>query len=515
MGLIVTGVHRSGTSMVAGVLAKLGISMGEGSLMAAAPENPDGFFERIDVMQLNDSILQELGGSWQAPPILGDDNWNSVSQSTMANYRSKIEIFSGHFHDWFVKDPRISLLLPLWDRLALTNLSLIYAVRNPKDVAQSLHLRNGMSHRRALSIWWAYNQAIIANIESRDVLVIDYDIAKRSKRTTTESIATFAFRSVLASKKPNNRFESGTDQIEDHLIDSIRSGEASKSISSELSRSSGTRSLKGLSKQELEQTLDLYAQLKQSHGVVNPRLKSLRTPDWVFEELYNARVEWKLTQMITSISDELETTRIHLATQENEAKLASAAQNEELDRLKSHLITLEAERDSAQNQALLLHNEAERQRKELENIQLTSAAQNEELDRLKSHLITLEAERDTLLIRDVESSNLLEKSRESLTSLSIEILNGRREKAQLNLEKYTLNSKIHELSQHINDLSQHFTARESLSVKHISKLEKEVERLAEHLGVELIRSKSKQQEFDAITNSKGFRIISWFWKRRS
>jgi hypothetical protein len=466
-------------------------------------------------MQLNDAILQELGGCWQAPPNLGDDTWNTISQAKIDNYRSKIEIFSGHFHDWFVKDPRISLLLPLWDRLALTNLSIVFVVRNPKDVAQSLHLRNGLSHRRALSIWWAYNQAIIANVESRDVLIIDYDIAKRSKRSTTETIATFAFKSVLATKKPNNRFESGTNQIEDQLIDSIRSGEASKSISSKLSRSTGTRSLKGLSSQELEQTLDLYAQLKRSHGVINPKLKSVKTPDWVFEELYNSRVEWKLTQMISSISDELETTKIHLATQENDAKLNSAAQNEELDLLKSHLITLEAERDSAQNQALLLHNEAERQRKELESIQVTSAAQNEELDLLKSHLITLEAERDSLLIKNIESGNLLGKSQESLSSLSCEILEKLREIAELNLEKETLNSQIQDLSRNLDELSKHFAVRESLSEKQISNLEKETKRLAEHLGIELMRSINKQQEIESIKNSKGFRMISWFWKRKS
>ena len=143
MALIVTGVHRSGTSMIAGLLSKLEIPMGEGAVMNAAPENPEGFFERIDVMQLNDSVLKRLGGSWQAPPNLGPESWFSIDQNALAHYRSSIDLFSGRFNSWFVKDPRISLILPIWDRLALTNLSLIFAVRNPQSVAQSLHLRNG------------------------------------------------------------------------------------------------------------------------------------------------------------------------------------------------------------------------------------------------------------------------------------------------------------------------------------------------------------------------------------
>ena len=515
MALIVTGVHRSGTSMVAGVLAKLGISMGEGAVMAAAPENPDGFYERIDVMQLNDAILQELGGSWQAPPNLGVDAWNSFGQAQLATYRSRIELLSGLFSDWFVKDPRISLLLPLWDRLALTNLPLIYAVRNPKDVAQSLHLRNGMSHRRALAIWWTYNQSILTNIDSRESLVIDYDIAKRSKRNTTEQIASFALKSVLATKGTKSRLETGVNEIEDHLFESIRTGEASRVITPKLSRSSGTRTLKGLSSNEIEETLDLYLQLKRAHGVVNPKMKSTKTPDWVFEELYNSRVEWKLTQLVTSISDELETSKIQLATQEKEAHLTSTAQSEELDRLKSHLITLEAERDSAQNQALLLHNEAERQRKELENAHLTSTAQSEELDRLKSHLITLEAERDNLLIHKVEVDNVIEKSRVSLQSLSFELLEKSRQAAKLMEENENLSTEVRELSEHISSLSDHFSARNLAAQNRITGLEQSLQRMAAQLGVELVNLRVKQQEIELIRSSRGYRLLSWIWRRKS
>ena len=514
MGLIVTGVHRSGTSMVAGVLARLGVTMGEGSLMSAAPENPDGFYERIDVMQLNDSILQQLGGSWMAPPNLGADVWNSVSQSTLDNYRSKLEIFSGLSHDWFVKDPRISLLLPIWDRLALRNLSLICVVRNPKDVAQSLHLRNGISHRRALSIWWAYTQSIVSNLDSRDSIFIDYDLAKRSKRAATEIIASFAFKTVLVNKN-SNRFETGTDEIEDRLFESLRTGEAAKSIRPKLSRSSGTRLLKGLSTKEIDETIALYNQLKRAHGVVNPKLKPFRTPDWVFEELYDSRIEWKLTQIISSLSDELETAKIQIATQESEAKSSSATQSEELDRLKSHLITLEAERDSAQNQALLLHNEAERQRKELENFQVTSATQSEELDRLKSHLITLEAERDNLLVSNLEASSLIEKYQDSLSSLSLDLLERQKEVASVNSEREALISRIDDLTKHISNLTEQFAIRDRAATRRIFNLEMNARRLTAQLGVELDNFRAKQGEIEAIRNSRGYKLLSWIWRRKN
>jgi hypothetical protein len=68
MGLIVTGMHRSGTSAVARVVKALGFESG-GELMEAAPDNPRGFFEREDVMNINDRWLSSLGGSWWAPPL--------------------------------------------------------------------------------------------------------------------------------------------------------------------------------------------------------------------------------------------------------------------------------------------------------------------------------------------------------------------------------------------------------------------------------------------------------------
>ena len=101
MALIVTGIHRSGTSMVAGILSKLEIPMGDGALMNPAPENPEGFFERVDVMQLNDSVLKRLGGSWQAPPNLGSDSWLSIDENVLAHFRSSLDIFSGSFNSWF------------------------------------------------------------------------------------------------------------------------------------------------------------------------------------------------------------------------------------------------------------------------------------------------------------------------------------------------------------------------------------------------------------------------------
>ncbi len=62
MAVVILGMHRSGTSAVAGFLAKAGFFAGEDAdLLAAAEDNPKGFFERADVNALNDNFLAERG----------------------------------------------------------------------------------------------------------------------------------------------------------------------------------------------------------------------------------------------------------------------------------------------------------------------------------------------------------------------------------------------------------------------------------------------------------------------
>ena len=65
----ITGAHRSGTSMVARLLHACGLDLGpESDLMPPAPDNPDGFWENLSFVAMNDELLNELGGAWDWPP---------------------------------------------------------------------------------------------------------------------------------------------------------------------------------------------------------------------------------------------------------------------------------------------------------------------------------------------------------------------------------------------------------------------------------------------------------------
>src|ERR1700722_4433954 len=116
MGILVVGVHRSGTSAMAGALEAMGLDAGPpDGLMAGDVGNPDGYYELQAVADLNDEILAHLGGAWHSPPALGP-SWNASVPIAgfVRRARDLLAASYGKRTDFVLKDPRISLVLPLW-----------------------------------------------------------------------------------------------------------------------------------------------------------------------------------------------------------------------------------------------------------------------------------------------------------------------------------------------------------------------------------------------------------------
>src|SRR3954468_15718529 len=113
-------MHRSGTSAVAACLEAFGLDVGDPErLMAADAGNPAGYYEQQEIGDLNDELLAELGGGWDCPPQ-PSEGWEL--EPTMAVYhRRAASVVGKRFGSshWLVKDPRITLLMPLWRRAVL------------------------------------------------------------------------------------------------------------------------------------------------------------------------------------------------------------------------------------------------------------------------------------------------------------------------------------------------------------------------------------------------------------
>lgn len=67
--LLICGMHRSGTSLVTKCFEIFGYGLGD-TLMEPNEDNPKGFFEDLDVVQINDELLRANGSYWDAPSFL-------------------------------------------------------------------------------------------------------------------------------------------------------------------------------------------------------------------------------------------------------------------------------------------------------------------------------------------------------------------------------------------------------------------------------------------------------------
>ncbi|MES9754002.1 sulfotransferase family protein, partial [Bacillus wiedmannii] len=105
---LVLASHRSGSSAVAGVLALLGINMGE-DLLQATPANVKGFFENVNFVVINEKILEMLNMTWMTPRLrrkIFESEYQLVQSKLLLNeYKS---VFNKEMKSiWGLKDPRI------------------------------------------------------------------------------------------------------------------------------------------------------------------------------------------------------------------------------------------------------------------------------------------------------------------------------------------------------------------------------------------------------------------------
>jgi hypothetical protein len=175
MGVFVVGMHRSGTSALAGALEALGFEAGPADdLMPADIGNPQGYFELRSVASLDDEILMHYGGSWDCPPIL-PEGWELDAAAAVFTGRARTLLTEVYASQHFVmKDPRASLLLPLWRRATEDRDCAVVIIREPLEVAASLTRRNGLPTLTGLALWAAYNRSLLAGLKGQRVHVCTY-----------------------------------------------------------------------------------------------------------------------------------------------------------------------------------------------------------------------------------------------------------------------------------------------------------------------------------------------------
>lgn len=177
--IVVLGMHRSGTSVLTKGISEIGYYVGKTA--EGKEDNQKGFFENEELVRLNEHILDEFSIRWKTIDYLYIDRCETFIDFLKERYFQRayniIENLFQNSNKCVIKDPRVSILMPFWERILNKmdiNVKYVLALRSPDEVAQSLINRKDMDYKSAIDLWLYYNISIMKKT-NHDMIVINYD----------------------------------------------------------------------------------------------------------------------------------------------------------------------------------------------------------------------------------------------------------------------------------------------------------------------------------------------------
>jgi O-antigen biosynthesis protein len=158
---IVTGMHRSGTSLTASLFQKVGVDIGK-QLVGPAVGNVKGHFENVDFVEFHKSVLRshgidELGCTFEQTIPVAAEYVEIAKRAIAQNQQTD--------NHWGWKDPRTALFWDFWLNL-LPTANFICVYRSPWEVVDSLYRRGTdvsllQNPEMAVKMWIHYNQKVL------------------------------------------------------------------------------------------------------------------------------------------------------------------------------------------------------------------------------------------------------------------------------------------------------------------------------------------------------------------
>jgi hypothetical protein len=156
VAVIVLGMHRSGTSAVAGAAIRLGLAPPK-TPIAPTDDNPTGSHESLPLGNLNHLLLNAAARGWYDCLSFSPDMLNDAARAAGFDYCT--DVLRQEFADepaFVVKDPMLCLTLPLWLpalRAVGATVSVLLVVRHPEEVARSLFWRDLLPESGSAVVW--------------------------------------------------------------------------------------------------------------------------------------------------------------------------------------------------------------------------------------------------------------------------------------------------------------------------------------------------------------------------
>jgi hypothetical protein len=190
--IIVVGMHRSGTSALSGCLSELGVFMGKSLYGPQQGVNEKGFYENASLVEFNDLLFDEMLWSWDDP--LAQCFTKPSAEICEQHVKEAVKLLTTEYGGktlWGMKDPRTSLLLPVWkEALKRTEVSphFIIMLRNPIEVAGSLKKRDEFSVDKSLMLWLNYTLSSVWQCLDSKYVIVGFDELLEDQDAVTKRI---------------------------------------------------------------------------------------------------------------------------------------------------------------------------------------------------------------------------------------------------------------------------------------------------------------------------------------
>ncbi len=193
MIVVVIGMHRSGTSMLAGILDKLGVCMGPNgeSNERQAKHNASGYYEDDDFLNLNERILTRSERGWADIP--DPLRLGSACASFQGPAIELVQARMATNEVWGWKDPRTCLTLPTYFGALDKDHALVVRMERSKlaIVKSLLHreARHGMTDTLASNLVDSYGAHITVNTAHfQNTVVFQYSDFMTSSKITMSAL---------------------------------------------------------------------------------------------------------------------------------------------------------------------------------------------------------------------------------------------------------------------------------------------------------------------------------------
>jgi hypothetical protein len=193
--IVILGMHRSGTSALAGLTARLGLATPHTPLPAAT-DNPAGFYESLPVVNVNHQLLRAAHCAWNLCFTFEPDRLEQMLglADRQIIFNTLQQEFDGT-PSYVLKDPRLCLMLPAWLpalRATTSNVRVLIIVRHPAEVVRSLLVRNHFPENETALQW--LHHMIEAERASRGMkrAIVFYEELLRNWRSCITEAARFA-----------------------------------------------------------------------------------------------------------------------------------------------------------------------------------------------------------------------------------------------------------------------------------------------------------------------------------